>query len=120
MHIYIDADACPKAIKQIVFKAAQRSQTHTTLVANHPLPKPASPFIHMRQVQQGFDVADDTIVELVKPGDLVITADIPLAADVLAKHGQALNPRGEMYTQDTIKTRLNIRDFMDTMRASGV
>ena len=120
MHIYIDADACPKLIKNILFKAAQRTKIHTTLVANQSIPKPPSPYIHMRQVPSGFDIADDEIVKLVTEADLVITADIPLAAEVIDKGATALNPRGELYTEHNIRSRLNIRDFMDTMRSSGV
>lgn len=120
MHIYIDADACPNLIKNILFKAAQRTKIHTTMVANQNISKPPSPYIHMRQVPSGFDIADDEIVKLVTPTDLVITADIPLAAEVIDKGAAALNPRGEMYTEHNIKSRLNMRDFMDTMRSSGV
>lgn len=120
MQIYVDADACPKVIKEILFRAAERRQIALTLVANRLLHCPPSRFIRAMQVPAGFDVADDRIVELVEAGDLVVTADIPLAAGVLAKGGHALNPRGEVYTPDTIKERLAMRDLMDTLRASGV
>ncbi len=120
MHIYVDADACPNLIKEILFRAAQRTKTHLTLVANQSIKRPPSPFIHMLQVPQGFDVADDEIVLRVTPDDLVITADIPLAAEVIEKSAIALNPRGELYTTHNIRSILNMRDFMDTMRSSGV
>lgn len=119
MKIWVDADACPVAIKEILFKAAQRTKTTLTLVANQSIPKPKSAFIKMMQVSSGFDVADDQIVKMVESGDLVITSDIPLAAEVIEKGGQALSPRGEMHTPDNIRSRLNMRDFLDTMRASG-
>lgn len=119
LKIWIDADACPIVIKEILFKAAERTQTELTLVANQAVRVPGSRFIKSIQVQAGFDVADDEIVKLVEEGDLVITADIPLADEVLEKGGQALSPRGELYTASNIKSRLNMRDFMDTMRASG-
>lgn len=120
LHIWVDADACPKVIKEILFRAAQRLQIPLTLVANHPLHTPPMPYINSIQVAGGFDVADNTIVAQIKKGDLVITADIPLAADVIEKGGHALNPRGEFYTPDTIRQRLTLRDFMDQLRASGV
>lgn len=120
MHIYVDADACPNLIKDILFRAAQRTKIHLTLVANQSIKKPASAFIHMLQVPQGFDVADDEIVKRVEANDLVITADIPLAAEVIEKSAIALNPRGELYTAHNIRSILNMRDFMDTMRSSGV
>ena len=116
--IWVDADACPKAIREILFRAAQRAQVPLTLVANHALPVPASPLIRMRQVERGFDVADDYIAQQVGPDDLVITSDIPLAAEVIDKGGHALSPRGERYTTNNIRQRLNMRDFMDTMRSS--
>jgi len=119
LKIWVDADACPVVIKDILFKAAERTQTELTLVANQPLRVPASRYIKAIQVQSGFDVADNEIVKLTEAGDLVITSDIPLADEVLAKGGQALSPRGELYTTSNIKSRLNMRDFMDTMRASG-
>lgn len=120
MQIWIDADACPNVIKEILFRAAQRTQTLCTLVANQHLRTPASPLIKSVQVPPGFDVADNEIVKRCEPGDLVITADIPLAAEVIEKGGHALNPRGEFYNKENIKQRLNMRDFMDTMRSSGV
>ncbi|WJM85266.1 YaiI/YqxD family protein [Dickeya chrysanthemi] len=118
--IWVDADACPNVIKEVLYRAADRTATRLTLVANQPLRTPPSPYIHSLRVSAGFDVADNEIVRRVQPGDLVITADIPLAAEVLAKHAIALNPRGERYTPDTIRERLTMRDFMDTLRASGV
>ena len=120
MKIWVDADACPVVIKEILFKAAERTGIQTTLVANQPVRVPPSRFIGFIQVSSGFDVADNEIVERTGAGDLVITADIPLAADVIAKGAYALNPRGELYTTENIKARLNIRDFMDTLRGSGI
>jgi uncharacterized protein YaiI (UPF0178 family) len=120
MKIWVDADACPVVIKEILFKAAERTEVQTTLVANQPIRTPPSRFIRSVQVASGFDVADDEIVKRLDAGDLVITGDIPLAAEVIEKGGFALNPRGELYTAENIKARLNIRDFMDTMRASGI
>ncbi len=120
MKIWVDADACPVVIKEILFKAANRTKVLVTLVANRHVQTPPSAYIKMLQVASGFDVADNEIVKRVSCGDLVITGDIPLAAEVIEKGGHALNPRGELYTTDSIKQRLNIRDFMDTMRASGV
>lgn len=119
LKIWVDADACPTVIKDILYKAAERTQTELTLVANQPLRVPGSRYIKSIQVQAGFDVADNEIVKLVEEADLVITSDIPLADEVLEKGGQALSPRGELYTSSNIKSRLNMRDFMDTMRASG-
>ncbi len=120
MKIWVDADACPAVIKDILFRAAQRTQIEMTLVANHTLRIPAAKNIHFLQVNSGFDIADDEIVKRLTPDDLVITADIPLAAEVIEKGGKALNPRGELYTVENIKSRLNMRDFMDAMRASGI
>lgn len=120
MKIWVDADACPVVIKEILFKAAERTGVQLTLVANQSIRVPPSRFITAIQVASGFDVADDEIVKRLESGDLVITGDIPLAAEVIEKGGRALNPRGEMYTAENIKARLNIRDFMDTMRASGI
>ncbi len=120
MNIWVDADACPVVIKEILFKAAIRTETLTTLLANHSLRIPASKFIKFVQVTSGFDVADDEIVKRLQSGDLVVTQDIPLAAEVIDKGATALNPRGELYTISNIRARLNMRDFMDTMRASGV
>lgn len=120
MQIWVDADACPKPIKDILFRAANRTKTMTTLVANHTLPIPPSRHIAFLQVKSGYDVADNEIVKRLSPGDLVITGDIPLASEVIGKGGHAVNPRGERYTSDTIKERLNMRDFMDSLRASGI
>jgi hypothetical protein len=120
MQIWVDADACPKVIKEILFRAADRMKIQLTLVANKMLYCPPSPYIRSLQVPAGFDVADNKIAELVEQGDLVITADIPLAADVIARGGHALNPRGEFYTRDTIQERLTMRNFMDGLRGSGV
>lgn len=120
MQIWVDADACPNVIKEVLFRAADRTGIMVTLVANQPLKTPPSKFIRTLQVASGFEVADNEIVQRVEKNDLVITADIPLAAEVIEKGGIALNPRGERYTPDTIRERLNIRDFMDTMRASGI
>ena len=120
MKIWVDADACPVVIKEILFKAAERTQLQLTLVANQPVAVPRSRYISSIQVASGFDVADNEIVERLNAGDLVITGDIPLAADVIEKGGLALSPRGEMFTTENIKARLNIRDFMDTLRGSGI
>ena len=119
MHIWIDADACPKVIKEIIFRASQRTKTPVTLVANQYMTKPASPLIKAVQVPRGFDEADNYIVENLNPGDLVITADIPLAADAIDKDAHVINPRGEEYTKENIKQRLNMRDFMEQMRSTG-
>ena len=119
MKIWVDADACPVVIKEILFRAAERTGIELTLVANQSIPKPSLKNITMLQVLPGFDVADNEIVKRLHADDLVITSDIPLAAEVIAKGGCALNPRGEMYSVDTIKNRLEVRDFMDSMRASG-
>ncbi len=116
----MDADACPVVIKEILFKAAERTGIQLTLVANQPVRVPPSRFISSIQVSSGFDVADNEIVKRVEDGDLVITGDIPLADDVIKKGGQALSPRGERYTVENIKARLNIRDFLDTLRGSGI
>jgi len=118
MHIWVDADACPAVIKEILFRAAARTRIPLTLVANHPMRVPKG--VRFMQVSSGFDVADNEIVSRVNTGDLVITADIPLAAEVIEKGGVALNPRGELYTTDNIRGRLNMRDFMETLRSSGV
>ena len=120
MQIWVDADACPAVIKEILFRAAERAGVLVTLVANHALRIPRSPQIRFLQVASGFDVADDEIARRVAPGDLVITGDIPLAAEVIGKGGHALSPRGERYTPDTIRAKLTMRDFMATLRASGV
>jgi uncharacterized protein YaiI (UPF0178 family) len=120
MKIWVDADACPVVIKEILFRAAKRTGIQLTLVANQALRVPPDPNIATIQVTRGFDVADDEIVKRIEHGDLVITADIPLAAEVIAKGGRALSPRGELYSPDDIKARLTMRDFMDTLRASGI
>jgi uncharacterized protein YaiI (UPF0178 family) len=118
--LWIDADACPNTIKQIVFRAAERTGINLYLLANQPVAIPALPNIRMIQVRQGFDVADNEIVARLQPGDLVITSDIPLADEVLTKGGLALSPRGEQFTASTIKAKLTMRDFMDTLRSSGI
>lgn len=120
MQIWVDADACPKVIKEILFRAAERTRVRLTLVANQPVRTPASPLIRSVQVAPGFDVADAEIVKRSAAGDLVITADIPLAAELIEKGAHALSPRGEMYSAANIRALLNMRDFMDTLRASGV
>ena len=120
MKIWVDADACPVVIKDILFRASTRTGIAITLVANHAMRIPKSKNINFIQVPAGFDVADNEIVKRLDAGDLVITGDIPLAAEVIEKGALALNPRGEMYSEDNIKARLNMRDFMETLRASGV
>ncbi len=120
MKIWVDADACPGVIREILFRAAERTEVPVTLVANQPLRVPRSPFIDAMQVASGFDVADNEIVRRVSSGDLVITGDIPLAAEVIEKGGEALSPRGERFTADNVRARLTMRDFMETLRASGV
>jgi len=120
MKIWVDADACPGVIKDILFRASIRTKVTMTLVANHALKIPPSETIHFMQVTQGFDVADNEIAQRVSNNDLVITADIPLAAEVIEKGALALNPRGELYTADTIKAKLTMRNFMDTLRSSGI
>jgi len=119
MKIWVDADSCPVVIKEILFKAAIRTNTELILVANQNISHPKSHLIRMMQVPSGFDVADDEIVRLVGDGDIVITSDIPLAAEVIEKGAHALSSRGELHTPDNIRSRLNMRDFLDTMRASG-
>lgn len=118
--IWVDADACPNVIKDILYRAAERTGVSITLVANQPLQIPRIPSLRSVQVAAGFDVADNEIVKRMTAGDLVVTADIPLAAEVIAKGGEAVNPRGERYSADTIRGILGMRDFMDTMRASGI
>ncbi len=118
--IWVDADACPLMVKNILYKAAGRTQTLVVLVSNQFLQIPASPFIKKMRVSAGFDVADKEIVKQMEPGDLVITADIPLADAVVEKGGIALNPRGELYSINNIKQRLSIRDFNEQLRSSGV
>jgi len=120
MKIWIDADACPNAVKDILFRAAERTRIELTLVANQAMRLPPSQFIRFIQVPAGLDVADQRIVELLQPGDLVVTADIPLAAAVIDKNGVALNPRGELYTKENIRERLSMRNFMDELRSGGV
>ncbi len=120
MSIWVDADACPKVIKEILYRAADREKIHITFVANQRLIVPGSIYLHTLQVPAGFDVADNEIVRRAEIGDLVITADIPLAAEVIEKGAVALNPRGELYSVSTIRERLVMRDFMDTMRSSGI
>jgi len=120
MKIWVDADACPVVIKEILFRAAERTEVPLTLVANQPLNTPPSCHISFIQVASGFDVADNEIVKRVTTGDLVVTSDIPLASEVIDKGAYALTPRGEKYTSDNIKARLNMRDFMESLRASGI
>lgn len=120
MRIWVDADACPAMIREILFRAAQRSGTETILVANQPVKTPPSRLIRSIQVAAGFDVADNEIVRRVEAGDLVITSDIPLAAEVIDKGAHALSVRGERFSPENIRDRLNMRDFMDTLRGSGV
>jgi uncharacterized protein YaiI (UPF0178 family) len=120
MKIWVDADACPNIVKEILFRAANRTKTILTLVANQPLNAPLSPFIKKIQVSAGFDVADNQIVLEMQGGDLVITADIPLADAVIEKGGSALNPRGELYSPSNIKQRLAMRNFSEDLRSSGV
>ena len=119
MQIWVDADACPNVIKAILFKAAERQQIPLTLVANQFIQTPPSPLIKSVQVPAGFDVADDHIVQQMQAGDLVITADIPLAAEVVEKQGHALNPRGEFYSKENIRQRLAMRDLMEELRGAG-
>ena len=120
MQIWVDADACPGVIKEIIFRAAERLQIHTILVANQMLRTPPSKFIRAIQVPSGFDVADRHIVDQLTPGDLVITADIPLAAFVIERGAHALNPRGELYTTANIQERLSMRNFMESLRSAGI
>ena len=120
MKIWVDADACPVVVKEILFRAADRTGVELTLVANQPLSTPPATNIKSMQVPRGFDVADDEIVKRLSAGDLVITSDVPLAAEVIDKGGHALSPRGELHTTENIRSRLNMRDFLDTMRSSGV
>lgn len=120
MKIWVDADACPRVIKEILYRAAQRRKVDVVLVANAPLAVPRSPHVRSVTVPQGFDVADKAITEWAQPGDLVVTADIPLAAAVVEKGVQALNPRGELYTRDNVRQHLSMRNFMDSLRGAGV
>jgi len=118
--IWVDADACPVVVRDILFKAAERAKIQLTLVANQPIRVPPSRFIRQKQVSSGFDVADDEIVRLVARGDLVISSDIPLISEVIEKGAEAISPRGEIFTPENIRGRLNMRDFMETMRSSGI
>ena len=120
MQIWVDADACPGVIKNILYKAAERARIHLILVANKTLHTPPSPWIRVVQVAHGIDVADDHIVAAVAAGDLVITADIPLAAAVIEKDAHALNPRGEFYSHENVRELLGMRNFMDSLRSAGV
>lgn len=120
MTIWVDADACPRVIKEILYRAAERVGVVTVLVANQPLSVPKSRFVQVRRVGAGFDVADDEIVRCAQAGDLIVTSDIPLAAQVIERDCHALSPRGELYTRENIRPRLNMRDFMDSLRASGI
>ena len=120
MQIWVDADACPKAIKEILYRAAERTKTIATFVANQFLPIPPSNYIKSVRVKAGYDVADNEIVRQLNADDLVITADIPLAAEVISKGGHVIDSRGKRYTQENISERLNMRDFMDTLRGSGI
>jgi uncharacterized protein YaiI (UPF0178 family) len=120
MTIWVDADACPAVIRSILCRAAERETVQLVLVANRVLQVPRSPWIRMVQVAKGFDAADNHIANMAASGDLVITADIPLAAAVVAKGASALNPRGELYTTDNVQGLLAMRNFMDTLRSSGV
>lgn len=120
MHIWVDADACPTPIKDILLRAAMRLKISLTLVANKALTVPTSPFLATMRVGKGFDVVDETIAGLVQPGDLVITADIPLAASIIEKGATGLNPRGELYTTENISSRLTMRNMLDELRSTGV
>lgn len=120
MKIWVDADACPVVIREVLFRASERTGVEVTLVANQFIRTPVSPKVTMLQVQQGFDVADNEIVKRCEAGDMVITSDIPLADEVITKGAHALSSRGELFTKENIKSRLNIRDFMETMRSSGI
>ncbi|OUR68437.1 hypothetical protein A9Q73_03880 [Bermanella sp. 47_1433_sub80_T6] len=120
MKIWVDADACPGVIKEIIFKAATRTQIYTTLVANHAMRIPPGEYIQFIQVTSGFDVADDEIVKHIEKHDLLISSDIPLADEVIEKGATVLSPRGELLTKENIRARLNMRDFLDTLRSSGI
>ncbi|MEZ5557723.1 MAG: YaiI/YqxD family protein [Pseudomonadales bacterium] len=120
MQIWVDADACPKAIKEVLFRAADRRQIETTLFANHAVRVPPSRFLRSVQVHKGFDVADNAILERLQPGDLVVTQDVPLADEVISRGATALNPRGTLYTRENIKDHLSRRDMMDELRSSGM
>jgi uncharacterized protein len=120
VQIWVDADACPVVIKEILYRAAERTQIPLILVANQALNTPRSPYITSRRVESGFDVADNYIAANIEKGDILITADIPLAAEAMEKAAHVINPRGERYSHDTIRQKLIMRDFMDTMRSSGI
>ena len=120
MAIWVDADACPRVIRDILYRAAERCQVALTLVANQTIEIPRSRHVRMLTVSAGFDVADNEIARRVEAGDLVVTSDIPLAADAIAKHAEVVSPRGERFTPDNIRERLTMRDFMDTLRSSGL
>ncbi len=120
MRIWVDADACPNPIKEILFRAAERTGIALTLIANHEIRVPPSRNINFLRVTSGFDVADNEIVKRLAAGDLVVTSDIPLAAEIIENQGQALSPRGELFTADNIKARLTMRDLMESLRASGI
>ncbi len=120
MKIWVDADACPKVIKEILFRAADKRKIQVTLLANSYMWVPPSPYIDFLKVDAGFDEADKQIVQKLSGGDLVITADIPLAAEVIKKDAYALNPRGELYTEDNVQARLSMRNFLDELRSNGV
>lgn len=120
MKIWVDADACPVVIKEILFRAAERTKRHLMLIANHSVYIPPSQFIRMYRVQSGFDVVDHEIIKRLETGDLVITSDIPLAAEIIKKEGVVLSPRGELYTKENIGARLSMRNFMESLRASGI
>lgn len=120
MQIWVDADAVPLIAKDLIIKTAERTQTTAIFVANQPIKLRKSPLLIMTVVPQGFDKADDYIAEHVQAGDLAITSDIPLANDILDKGAHVITPRGEVYNKDNIKQKLNMRDFMDTMRGTGV
>lgn len=120
MKIWVDADACPAVIKEILFRAAERTQVLVTFVANQNIHTPPSRYIQSMRVRSGFDVADNEILKRLEPNDLVVTGDIPLAAEVIKAGGHALNPRGELYTVENIRARLNMRDFMESLRSSGI
>jgi uncharacterized protein YaiI (UPF0178 family) len=120
MQIWVDADACPAVIREILFRAAERTGIQITLVANKPTRLPTAANLRFLQVPQGFDAADKRIVELMEQGDLVVTADVPLAAAAIEKGGIALNPRGEPYTKDNVRERLSVRNFLDELRSGGV
>ena len=120
MKIFVDADACPKPVKNILYRVAERTQLPIIFVANTQLPIPRKTKIKMIHVPKGFDVADNYILNHISAGDLIITADIPLAAEIIDAGGHALNPRGELYTSENIRSKLNIRDFMESIRGSGI